>query len=97
MRENWKRFIFLKDRPVRSRGWLSDVLAGIRNLNREIFTLADIYAFEEKLARLHPANKNVRPKIRQQLQILRDQGIIEFLGKGIYRVRDFPPDRPSGS
>ncbi|MBC7219600.1 MAG: restriction endonuclease, partial [Hadesarchaea archaeon] len=27
------------------------------------------------------------PKIRQQLQVLRDHGIIEFLGKGNYRIK----------
>lgn len=87
VRENWKRFTFLRGHSVQSRGWLSDVLASIRQLDREIFTLADIYEFEEKLARLHPANKHIRPKIRQQLQVLRDHGIIEFLGKGNYRIK----------
>ncbi|MEM3453501.1 MAG: DpnI domain-containing protein [Candidatus Hadarchaeum sp.] len=87
VRENWKRFTFLREQSVHSRGWLSDVLASIRQLDREIFTLADIYEFEEKLAKLHPANKNIRPKIRQQLQVLRDHGIIEFLGKGKYRIK----------
>ena len=35
---------------------------------------------------IYPANQNVRPKIRQQLQVLRDQGYIEFLGQGRYRL-----------
>ena len=38
-------------------------------------------------ARLYPANHNVRPKIRQQLQVLRDRGWLEFVGRGRYRVR----------
>ena len=38
------------------------------------------------MARLHPQNRFVRPKIRQQLQILRDLGLLEFLGRGRYRV-----------
>ena len=42
--------------------------------------------FEDHLARLHPMNKHIRPKIRQQLQVLRDHGIVEFLGKGLYRI-----------
>ncbi|TAN43604.1 MAG: hypothetical protein EPN22_09825 [Nitrospirae bacterium] len=29
----------------------------------------------------------IRPKIRRQLQILRDKGILEFKGKGRYGVR----------
>ncbi|MBI5050618.1 MAG: hypothetical protein HZC11_07080 [Nitrospirae bacterium] len=28
----------------------------------------------------------MRPKIRQQLQILRDKGILEFRGKGRYGI-----------
>jgi type II restriction enzyme len=38
------------------------------------------------LAKLHPANRNIRPKIRQQLQVLRDMGLVEFLGGGEYRL-----------
>ncbi|MEM3012927.1 MAG: DpnI domain-containing protein [Candidatus Hadarchaeales archaeon] len=89
VRERWSRFSFLRDWTSHSRGWLADVLACVRELKKREFTLADVYAFEDKLAGLHPTNKHVRPKIRQQLQVLRDNGILEFLGKGVYRVRDF--------
>jgi type II restriction enzyme len=34
------------------------------------------------LAKLHPNNAHVRDKIRQQLQILRDIGLLDFLGSG---------------
>lgn len=34
---------------------------------------------------LYPGNNNVRPKIRQQLQVLRDRGWLEFNGRGVYR------------
>ncbi len=54
---------------------------------RESFELADVYAFEPRLAALYPGNNNVRPKIRQQLQAPRDRGWLEFLGRGRYRVR----------
>ena len=43
--------------------------------------------FEERLSRLYPGNHNVRPKIRQQLQVLRDRGWLEFVGRGRYRVQ----------
>ncbi len=49
--------------------------------------LDDVYAFDDHLAHLYPGNNNVRPKIRQQLQVLRDQGFLEFLGHGHYRIR----------
>jgi type II restriction enzyme len=86
VRDSWNRFLFLREQSISSRGWTADVLACVRRLEKETFTLADIYAFEDRLAKLHPMNKHVRPKIRQQLQVLRDNGVIEFLGKGLYRV-----------
>jgi Dam-replacing HTH domain len=50
------------------------------------FTLADVYAHAAALAKLHPNNAHVRDKIRQQLQVLRDLGLLEFLGSGSYRL-----------
>ena len=40
------------------------------------FTNSDIYAFERELAALHPDNRHIRDKIRQQLQVLRDTGFL---------------------
>ena len=34
------------------------------------------------------ANRHERDKIRQQLEVLRDLGLVEFLGGGKYRARD---------
>jgi type II restriction enzyme len=51
------------------------------------FSLSDVYNFESKLAELHRKNHNVKAKIRQQLQFLRDKKLIEFLGDGNYRKR----------
>jgi len=45
--------------------------------------LAD--AHEARLAALYSGNHNVRPKIRQQLQVLRDRGWLAFDGRGRYR------------
>ena len=90
VRESWHRFEFLTRRNAETRGWTADVLACVRDLGQETFTLGDIYAFKGRLAELHPRNQNVRPKIRQQLQVLRDQGILDFLGKGQYRVLVMP-------
>ena len=46
----------------------------VEAVGRPEFTLADVYAHEAALAALYPGNNNVRPKIRQQLQVLRDRG-----------------------
>lgn len=65
-----------------------DVLQMARKIGKRQFALRDIYNHEDELTSLHPGNNNVRPKIRQQLQVLRDKGILEFLGGGEYRFRE---------
>lgn len=52
------------------------------------FTLDEVYAHAEELGKRHPGNRNIEPKIRQQLQVLRDDlGLIEFLTPGHYRLK----------
>ena len=50
--------------------------------------MEDVYAFEAHLKAKHPLNNNVQAKTRsgQQLQFLMDKNVIEFLGRGQYRV-----------
>jgi len=89
IREEWKRLAFVKEIGPEARGWVVDVLRCIQSLEKKQFTLREMYnRFEQELSKLHPQNKHVRPKIRQQLQILRDKGIIRFVGEGIYEIRD---------
>lgn len=70
-----------------ARGWTFDVLRAVHSLDRTTFSLGDVYACEHDLQKLHPRNRNVRPKIRQQLQVLRDLGLLRFNGRGRYEVR----------
>jgi type II restriction enzyme len=52
----------------------------------QTFNLQDIYAYEEYFAKLHPTNHNIKQKLRQVLQHLRDQDIVEFVDdSGTYR------------
>lgn len=44
-----------------------------------------MYEFENKLSIQFPQNNHIKDKIRQQLQILRDQNMIEFIGRGLYK------------
>jgi type II restriction enzyme len=69
------------------RGWTLDVLNIVRSLDKTDFALSDVYERADELAKLHPKNAHVRDKIRQQLQVLRDLDLIEFLGAGLYRSR----------
>ncbi len=73
--------------------WLSDVARCIRKLNKDEFTLADVYTFNEELQQLHPDNKNIEAQIRKQLQILRDRGYLEFdeASPGTYHLINLAP------
>jgi type II restriction enzyme len=64
--------------------WTRDLRVVVQRLP-ERFSLADVYAYEVWLTRMHPNNRNIRAKIRQQLQILRDMGELKFTGPGQYR------------
>ena len=75
----------LESQNLNSRGWIMDILNCINRVEHEIFVLDEIYAFENELKIKHPFNNNIKPKIRQQLQFLRDKGFLEFLGNGRYR------------
>ena len=70
-----------------ARGWLIDVMRCVEEIERAEFTLDDVYAFGARLSRIYPDNNNVRPKIRQQLQVLRDHRWLVFEGRGRYRLR----------
>lgn len=83
--ERWKQTCFLRDESVAARGWLIEVMRCVELLDKPEFQLAEIYAFEPQLQRLYPDNQHVREKMRQQLQVLRDGGFVEFLGRGRYR------------
>ncbi|MCP9232205.1 restriction endonuclease [Mesorhizobium sp. LMG 17147] len=82
----WKRTVFLRDAPHDTRGWLVEVMRCIESIGTDEFDIDQAYAFEPQLALLYPNNQNIRPKIRQQLQFLRDKGYLRFLSRGRYQV-----------
>jgi type II restriction enzyme len=86
VRGSYNRLRPLEKLNVEKRGWTLDVLQVVQSLKKTEFSLHDVYEFEEQLSRLHPANRNIKPKIRQQLQILRDLGLLRFLSPGLYRL-----------
>jgi len=83
----WQKTLFLRSESLEARGWLLDVMKCVESLGRRDFTIDDVYAFERHLGDLYPGNQNVKPKIRQQLQFLRDRGFIDFVSRGNYRLR----------
>jgi type II restriction enzyme len=68
------------------RGWTLDVLNTVRRLGKTEFTTADAYSFTRELESLHPDNRHVRDKIRQQLQVLRDAKLLVHVERGVWRL-----------
>jgi type II restriction enzyme len=87
VRERWSNTLFLREATSGARSWLIEVMRAVEGIGAREFTLDDVYASEGKLQGLFPNNRNVRPKIRQQLQVLRDTGFLEFTGRGCYRLK----------
>jgi type II restriction enzyme len=86
--EKWKKTVFLKSiKRSDAKGWILDIMNCIDSLDKKEFSLQEIYNFEEDLSIIHPENNNIKPKIRQQLQFLRDKGYLEFVSPGVYRLK----------
>ncbi len=85
VRKQWQKSLFLREEKPTQKSWLVAVMRCIDELPGDRFTLAQMYVFEKYLAALFPNNRHIKDKIRQQLQLLRDQQVIEFVGRGIYR------------
>ncbi|MCQ2192284.1 MAG: hypothetical protein MJZ23_05400 [Paludibacteraceae bacterium] len=79
----YNRVYSLQSKSLEGRGWLVDVLQCVERLEKN-FTLDQMYTFAQELSLKHPGNNHIHDKIRQQLQYLRDKGIIEFKGRGLY-------------
>jgi len=86
VQKKYRALSFLDSKKYTQRGWVADVLYYVRKLDARAFNLSDMYQFEDELRKLHPENKHVQEKIRQQLQILRDKHIIRFDGRGTYSL-----------
>ena len=83
----WKKTLFLREeKEISTKGWLLDVMRSIEKLGKREFTLDDVYVFEKELSKIHPENKHIKDKIRQQLQVLRDKGYLEFVSRGYYQL-----------
>jgi len=84
--DQWKKMFFLNMKTPATRGWTSDVLKCVEELASKEFTLNEAYDFKDYLQELHPDNRHIEAKIRQQLQVLRDNGIVRFVSPGKYHL-----------
>jgi len=88
VRAQYQKLAPLKRIEPNLRGWLLDVMQAARSLRKPEFTIEEIYKSEAHLAQLHPDNMHIKAKVRQQLQKLRDVGLLRFVGDGVYRWSD---------
>lgn len=83
--KNFSKTLFLRNTGSTAKGWLLEILRCLDLIDGSEFSLKEIYNFETSLRLKYTENNHIKDKIRQQLQILRDNNIIEFLGSGYYR------------
>lgn len=86
VRKRFQRFLPLAGKSAEQRGWTLLTLRMIRALQKTSFNLQDLYGMEKDFAKSYPDNRHIKDKIRQQLQILRDLGVLAFEERGEYRL-----------
>jgi type II restriction enzyme len=86
VREQFKKVKPLQEISMKQRGWTLDVLNIVRRLGKPEFKNEEVYAFAGELEKLHPDNRHIRDKIRQQLQVLRDAKLLIHVGSGLWRL-----------
>ncbi|HLK03442.1 MAG TPA: DpnI domain-containing protein [Candidatus Acidoferrum sp.] len=86
VRKAYEKLRPLEKLKIEKRGWTLDVLNAVRSLKKNEFALSEVYNHADQLAELHPHNHHIHDKIRQQLQVLRDLDLLQFLGAGSYRI-----------
>jgi type II restriction enzyme len=85
--DKWSKTEFVKGtHDFEAKGWLLDILLCVERIKEKDFSLEEAYKFESYLKTKHPLNNNIKAKIRQQLQFLRDRKVIDFVGRGKYRI-----------
>jgi hypothetical protein len=81
---------FLGGQMAQSQTWKETVRDIVQTLPRE-FSLADVLAYHDELQLKFPSNRFIDAKIRQSLQVLRDQGLLRFARPGQYERTDITP------
>ncbi|MDF7820074.1 DpnI domain-containing protein [Runella sp. MFBS21] len=85
IQESYHKMVFIRGKNIDSKGWIIDFIKCLEVINKQEFSLKEVYKFEDTLRVKYPENNFIKDKIRQQLQVLRDKGLLEFLGNGNYK------------
>ncbi len=83
--QSFNKTLFLREKSSDAKGWILDIMKCVDEIKTDDFNIEEVYKFEYKLRLKYPNNNFIKDKIRQQLQILRDKGIIHFVGRGRYK------------
>jgi hypothetical protein len=69
--------------------WASDVERLLRTRwgAGDQFTLSEVYEFLPDIEQTHPGAQNVQARVRDAMQSLRQKRLVDFVGKGRYRLR----------
>ena len=59
----------------------------VQSLGRKEFKTSNMYEYVRHFEELHPDNRHVKDKIRQQLQVLRDRGFLTQVERGVWAVK----------
>lgn len=57
----------------------------INLIHKDVFSLTEVYKYEQIFQSNYPDNNTIRDSIRRNLQELRDIGLVKFLGNGVYK------------
>lgn len=66
-------------------GWQRAVFTVMDRHDGSVMTTRDFTPYIPELKRQYPDNNTIEAKIRQQLQELRDLGLVKFEGNGVYK------------
>lgn len=66
-------------------GWKKALFTALSLIDKQVFTTKDFTSIVPYLQKRYPKNNNIEAKIRQQLQELRDLGLVKFEGNGVYK------------
>lgn len=71
------------------KGWKKLVYDTIKEkFGFSVFTLDQLYEFEEQFSKSYPENSHIQSHIRDTLQKLRDIGLVDFIDYyGTYKLR----------
>jgi hypothetical protein len=72
----------------RKNDWPMDLMNCIRRLHKPVFSLDEVYEFEEELQSKYPKNHHIRDTIRATLQTLRNQNVLDFMEPWEYRIKN---------